>query len=111
MDFIIKKFLLILERDYGFNVNYFEIGDTFVLDILKMPQQLKDIILNLEYPSETGKRVICDKDNTIISIDPIVKYFKISSEHEDGIRIKFNRSNYAVKINKLNNCIKQYFLK
>ena len=51
MDFIIEKFLKMLDRDFKIKYKYFRVHNDFIIDLYDTSDSLKDMLLKLLYPS------------------------------------------------------------
>jgi len=113
MDFVVRRFFKLLERDYGMTISYKRNKGSYSLLIHNPNPTLAELILNITYLSIIGNEVAKDDDgNTILR--PITETVRLASgvsftDGSKGICINLDTDNYANKIIKLDSCIKRYF--
>lgn len=115
MNFIIKRFLMILRRDYGITteVSHNNNGSCSLL-FLNLNQELKKRILELTFNKVIGHKQFKNREDEVIRVEPIVDSYKLASEvrfkdNTNGVCINMDDDTYAEKIVNIDFCIKRYF--
>lgn len=112
MEFIVTRFIRMLERDYGITVKKdIDVEEQLYIVILKkLDPKLKDFLLKLRYHPVTGETVIKDAKNNVIRTDVTRSNAKICLPYgTNGIMISFNDDNYGEFVNILDYNIRRYF--
>lgn len=114
MEFIVTRFIRMLERDYGISIKT-DIDteeQTCVVVLKKLSPDFKKFLLKLRYHPVTGETVIKDSNDNIIRTDVTRSKAKICLPYgENGIMISFNDNNYGEFVSILDHNIRRYFEK
>ena len=112
MEFIVTRFIRMLERDYGIIVKKdIDVEEQLCIVILKkLDPKFKNFLLKLRYHPVTGETVIKDANNNVIRTDVTRSKAKVCLPYgTNGIMISFNDNNYGEFVNILDYNIRRYF--
>lgn len=112
MDFIVTRFIRMLERDFKLNLKVDKDDDeeTYIVIIKKLDPEFKNFLLKLRYHPITGENVIKDSSGDVIRTDVTRSKAKICLPYgKNGVAISFNDSNYGEFVNILDYNIRKYF--
>lgn len=113
MNFIVTRFIRMLERDYGITVNT-DIDDegTYMVILKKLDTEFKDFLLKLRYHPVTGEVAVKDNNGNVIRTDAIRTKAKICLPYgKNGVVISFNDNNYGEFVSIFDHNIRRYFEK
>lgn len=112
MDFIVTRFIRMLERDFNLNLNVDrdEEEDTCIIIIKKLDDEFKQFLLKLRYHPVTGENVVKDSSGKVIKTTITRGKAKICLPYgKNGIMISFNENNYGEFVNILDYNIRKYY--
>ena len=112
MEFIVTRFIRMLERDYNFiiktDIDAEEKTNTVI--IKKLNNEFRNFLLRLRYSPVTGQSVVRNSNGDVIRTDIIRGKARICSPYgNNGVTISFNENNYGEFINILDYNIRRYF--
>ena len=112
MEFIITRFIRMLERDYGISVKSDIDEQTHVIILKKLDPNFKNFLLKLRYHPVTGEKDVKDASGNVIRTDVTRSKAKICLPYaSDGVMISFNDNNYGEFVSILDHNIRRYFEK
>lgn len=112
MDFIITRFIRMLERDFNLilKVDKDDDEETYIVIIKKLDPKFKDFLLKLRYHPVTGENDVRDSNGVTIRTEVTRGKAKICLPYEkSGVSISFNENNYGEFVNILDYNIRRYF--
>lgn len=116
MNFIITRFLRMIDRDYGFyyTLNRNQDG-TYTCCITGIPVDLKNILIRLKYSFVTSVREIKDSKGNLIRTEDVMAHNSVCDgicnpmTGIHGIRVVFGENDYGNKVNKLDYELRRYY--
>lgn len=112
MEFIVTRFIRMLERDYGISVKSDIDEHTHVVILKKLDPNFKNFLLKLRYHPVTGEKVVKDTSGNVIRTDITRGKAKICLPYGNtSVTICFNDDNYGEFVSILDHNIRRYFEK
>ena len=116
MNFIITRFLRMIDRDYGFNYTLTRNSNgSYVCVITGIPKELRNKLITVKYSFSIGTRIVKNIYNKITGTEDIMSHNPVCEGIYNpltgvyGICVTFTEKDYANKVNKLDYEIRRYY--